>query len=118
VHGNGGFVRGGAADELDGAAALSVAATPRLTASAELLIRRLDDLHPIAAASFPHPSLADVQTLRLVPGAGGSTLASAITGVKWNPYATIVITGQLRWRLSNAGLTAPVTPTIAIDYLF
>jgi hypothetical protein len=76
------------------------------------------DLHPIAPATFPNPAIAGVETLRLVPAQGGSTLSSAVTGVKWNPHATVVITGQLWWRLASAGLTAPFTPTIAVDYLF
>lgn len=41
-----------------------------------------------------------------------------MTGIKWNPHATVVITGQVWWRLGSAGLTAPFTPTIAFDYLF
>jgi hypothetical protein len=118
IHGNASLVRGGVSNEVGGSGAVSVAATPRITASGELLLRRLDDLHPITTASFPHPTSAGVETLRLVSGTGGSTLANAVTGIKWNPVSTLVITGQLWWRLSNAGLTAPVTPTIAFDYLF
>ena len=30
----------------------------------------------------------------------------------------MVLTGQVQWRLGSGGLTAPITPTIAIDYLF
>jgi hypothetical protein len=30
----------------------------------------------------------------------------------------MVLTGQLQFRLGGGGLTAPVTPTIALDYLF
>jgi hypothetical protein len=118
VHGNAALVRGGVSNELDASGAFTVAATPRLTVSGELLLRRVSDLHPIAPATFPHPSIAGVETLRLVPGEGGSTLSSAVTGVKWNPRGTVVITGQVWWRLGNGGLTAPLVPTIAVDYLF
>jgi hypothetical protein len=118
VHGNAGLGRGGASDELAASGALTIAATPRLTVSGELLLRRLADLHPVTAVALPDPSIAGVETTRLAPGLGGTTLASGVTGVKWNPTATLVITGQVWWRLSNAGLTAPLTPTIAFDYLF
>jgi hypothetical protein len=118
VHGNAGLVRGGVSDELTASGALSVAATPRLTASAELLVRRLGDLHPIGAATFAHPSIAGVETMRLVPGEGGTTLVRAVTGVKWNAASTLVVSGQLWWHVANAGLTAPLTPTIGFDYLF
>jgi len=40
------------------------------------------------------------------------------SGVKWNVASTMVLTGQLQFRLGGGGLTAPVTPTIALDYLF
>lgn len=118
VHGNAGIVRGGVSDELAGAGAITIAAAPRVTVSGELLIRRLSDLAPIVPLTLPHPAIAGVETTRLVPGVGGSTLSSLVTGVKWNAASTLVVTGQVWLRLSNAGLTAPLTPTIAIDYLF
>jgi hypothetical protein len=118
VHGNAGFGRGGASDELMASGALTVAATPRVTISGELLLRHLTDLHPITTATLPNAIIDGVETTRLVPGSGGTTLGSAVTGVKWNAGGTLVITGQVRWRLSAAGLTAPLTPTIALDYLF
>jgi hypothetical protein len=117
-HGNAGILRGGVSDEISGAGALTVAATPKVTVSGELLVRRLLDLREVSAVSAPHPSFAGVSTLRLVPGTTTSTLSSLITGVKWNARATMVVTGQVLWRLGSAGLTAPFTPTISIDYLF
>jgi hypothetical protein len=118
VHGNAGIVRGGVSNELAASGAVTFAATPRVTASGELLLRRLDALHPITTAVFPHPSIAGVETVRLVPGDASSTLSSAVTGVKWNPHGTLVIAAQVWWRLSNTGLTARATPTFAFDYLF
>src|SRR4051812_1201016 len=70
LHGNGSIVRGGVSDELDGSGALTVALSPRVTATGELLWRRLNDLHQMTAASFAHPTKTDppVDTLRLIPG--------------------------------------------------
>jgi hypothetical protein len=59
-----------------------------------------------------------VNTLRLVPGPTAPTLSSAVTGVKWNARDTLVVTGQIVWRVGNGGLTAPLTPLVGIDYLF
>jgi hypothetical protein len=118
VHGNVAVVSGGVAGEVAASGAVTFAATPHVTVSGELLLRRIADLHPIASATRTHPAVAGVETLRLEPADGGSTLASAVTGVKWNPGGTFVITGQVWWRLSSAGLTAPFTPTVAVDYLF
>jgi hypothetical protein len=118
VHGNAGFVRGGVSDEVAASGALTFAASPRVTVSGEVMLRRLSDLHAVTPAALPHPAIAGVDTIRLVQGASASTLSNVVTGVKWNPRRTIVIAGQLWWRLGNAGLTAPLTPTIALDYLF
>jgi hypothetical protein len=38
--------------------------------------------------------------------------------LKWNAGSTVVVTGQVQWRFGHGGLTAPITPTVAIDYLF
>lgn len=118
VHGNASLVRGGVSDELGASGAVTVAATPRVTISGELLVRRLADVHSMTAVTLPHPTIAGVETTRLLPGTGGSTLANVVTGFKWNPRSTLVITGQVWWDVSSAGLTAPLTPTIAFDYLF
>jgi hypothetical protein len=118
VHGNASIVRGGVSDEVDGGGALTVAVSQRVTATGEVLFRRLSDLHEMTAITVPHTTIAGVNTLRLVPGTKDTTLSSLVSGVKWNVYSTMVITGQVLWRMGNGGLTAPATPTIAVDYLF
>jgi hypothetical protein len=118
VHGNAVVARGGASSELDGSGALTFAATPRVTIAGEFLVRRLSDLREIVSVSEPHPTIAGVDTLRLVPGTVVPTLTSAVTGVKWNIHGTMVISAQVLWRIGDAGLTAPVTPLIGLDYLF
>jgi hypothetical protein len=120
LHGNASLVRGGVSDELDGGGALTIAVTPRLTATGEVLFRRLSDLHEMTSVSAPHPTSTSPQvyTLRLVPGDKTTLLSNIVTGLKWNAGSTVVVTGQVQWRLGNGGLTAPFTPTVAIDYLF
>jgi hypothetical protein len=118
AHGNVALVRGGVSDEIDASGALTFAATPRLTVSGEMLFRRLLDVHQITSASAPHPLFEGVSTMRLVPGLSAATLSTAVTGIKWNAHKTMVVTADIVWRLGRGGLTAPFTPTIAIDYLF
>jgi hypothetical protein len=118
LHGNFAVVRGGVSNELAGSGAVTVAATPRLTIAGELLLRRLSDLRQVAAVSAEHPTSEGVSTLRLLPGATTPTLSSMVTGFKWNARSTLVLTGEVVWRLGSAGLTAPFIPTLSLDYLF
>lgn len=118
AHGNLAVVRGGVSDEIDGSGALTFAAAPRVTLAAELMIRRLSDVRQVITVTAPHPTIDGVLTQRLASGSSASTLSSAVTGFKWNARATMVVTGEVLWRIGKGGLTAPFTPTIAIDYLF
>lgn len=118
VHGNAAIVRGGASNEFDTNGSLTVAVSQRVTAVGELLVRRLSDLHTIVAQTSPHPSIAGVETLRLVTGTETPLLSGLVTGVKWNAQGRLVISGQVMWRLSSGGLTSRAAPTVSVDYLF
>ena len=116
VHANGGITRGGLSDETFFAGAVSVAVHPRATFTGEVLRRQVTDLRDFALTSAPHPTVAGVDTFRLTSGVDGTTLWTAITGVKWNLGDTVVIGGHLLWSLTDRGLNAPVTPTVAVEY--
>lgn len=118
VHGNFAIVRGGVSDEVDASGALTLAATPRLTVAGEFLLRRLSDVRQVTTVSAPHPTISGVITQRLAPGTNAATLSNAVTGIKWNARATMVLTAEVLWRIGSSGLTAPFTPTISLDYLF
>jgi len=118
VHGNAGIVRGGVSDEMTAAGAITVAVSPRVTATGETLFRRLSDLHSIVSVSQPHPTIVGVDTLRLLPGDQVAMLSSLVTGAKWNVTGTFVLSGQVQWRLGHDGLTAAWAPTVSFDYLF
>jgi hypothetical protein len=115
-HLNGGIVGGGISDERLLAGAFSVALHPRATLTGELLHRHVTELRPFELTAAPHPTVIGVDTLRLTPGAGSTTLVTAITGFKWNVSDTIVLGGHLLWSLTDRGLNAPVTPTVALEY--
>ena len=118
VHGHGGFVVGGIVDELNFAAAASVAVLPRLTVSGEALVRRVSDFSELELVSRPHPTFNGVDTYRLESQTFAATLANAVAGFKWNVGGTVVVAGHLAFPLVRRGLTAPVTPTFAVEYAF
>ena len=118
VHANAGIVRGGISDETTFAGALSVAAHPRVTISGEVMVRDLAALEEVHLVSAPHPTIEGVDTFRLVPGEGGTTLANALVGFKWNVTGTLVLGGNAIWPLMKHGLTAPITPTFVFEYAF
>jgi hypothetical protein len=118
LHGNAALVGGGVSSEMDLGGAASLAVHPRVTLSGEILTRHVSELHDIGLISAPHPTIAGVDTLRLAAGTTAATLASAITGLKWNVTHTMVIGGHLMWSLTDGGLTGRVAPTLAFEYAF
>jgi hypothetical protein len=118
LHGNAAIITGGISSEYDFGGAISVAVDPRVTLSGETLIRKVTELHSLALMAAPHPTLIGVDTFRLAPSLGAETLAGVVTGVKWNVTHTLVIGGHVNWPLTRGGLTAPLTPTVALEYAF
>jgi hypothetical protein len=116
VHANLGGTIGGLSRELMAAAAFGVAASDHVTLNAEVMVRRLSDPGRLVTVVAAHPTLRDVQTLRL--GTGGSEVVgvTAAPGVKWNITGTWVLVAQAAIPLTEAGLTAPVVPFIGIDW--
>ncbi len=116
LHANGGVVRGGLSDETVFSGALSVAVHPRATLTGEVIRRDVADLHGFRLLGAPHPTVGGVDTYRLTNDLEGTTLWTAITSVKWNVGETLVVGGHLLWSMNDRGLTARVTPTIALEY--
>jgi hypothetical protein len=118
IAGNAGLIRGGISDELNLGGSAALAIHPRLSLTTELLVRDISELRSLVLSSQPHPAIEGVDTIRLTGGDPGRTITNGVAGLKWNPAGTIVIGGHLRWSFSTAGLTAPVTPSIALEYGF
>src|SRR6185436_5490570 len=116
LHGNAALVTGGISSEYDFAGALTIAVDPRVTVSGEALVRNVSELHSLTLVAAPHPTLKGVDTYRLAATAGAETLSGIVAGVKWNVAHTLVIGGHLSWSLTHGGLTAPLTPTLALEY--
>ena len=117
LHGNVAIVRGGIAEEFNAGGAASLAVTPRVTLSGEVLLRHVPDLRESVLSSAPHPTIAGVDTLRLTAGPSGTTMVNAVTGFKWNASGALVLGGYLSWPMGG-GLTAPVTPSFNLEYAF
>jgi hypothetical protein len=116
AHANFGYVFGGLAREVNYGGAVAAAASPRLTITGELVGRVIDTAGHLESIVAPHPTLADVETIRL--GASTSKL-HAITvapGVKWNLTDTWVLVGNVSVPVTKGGLTTTVTPYVGIDY--
>jgi len=63
----------------------------------------------------PHPTIAGVDTLRLAP-VGGSTTAFGAVGAKWNLANAWILSASVLMPLNDTGLTARLTPMIALEY--
>jgi hypothetical protein len=118
LHFNGGVLRGGVSNEWTIAGSASAALNSRVTMVGEVLGRRLSDLRGIELITAPHPTIPGVDTLRLSGGPAGQALLDALAGAKWNVGGRVVLDAHVRWSVLNHGLTAPLTPTIGLEYSF
>jgi hypothetical protein len=118
VYGNLALGFGGMGREVSYGGAVAVAAMPRLTIVGEMLARRSEGLQRIAEVAAAHPRIKGVTTTRLMPSGMTQTSAFAVAGVKWNVGGTWLVQTNVLMPITDSGLTARVTPTIAIDYSF
>jgi hypothetical protein len=117
-HGNFVFGTGGVGREISYSGAAAVAASPRVTLVGELVARRIDGVQRITSAFVPHPRIRGVETMRLLPAGEDQTTTFAVAGFKWNVGSTWLLHGNVLMPLTDNGLTARFTPTVAIDYSF
>ncbi len=98
--------------------AVGVSAGLRVTLVGELLGRRLTSLHRVVDVYQPHPVLAGVETMRWLPEPTGVSITYLVTGAKWNLGGSWLLNANVLTRLTDAGLKARFTPTLALDYGF
>ena len=118
AHFNGGFTSSSLADQLHWRAALAVSVSPRFTTIGEFVGRRLSGVGGLDYISSPHPSLANVETLRLASVGSSLNSATVVGGFKWNVHSTWLVTGQLAVAATHSGLRSPVTAVFGLDYTF
>ena len=116
AHLNGGFGVGGASREQFWAGAVTYTPALKMTIVGELLGRRLSALNRVADVYQPHPVLSGVETMRWLPSDSGLHTAFLVTGLKWNLRGNWLLNTHLLTRLTDTGLRARFTPSVAIDY--
>jgi len=116
AHANVGLTRGGLAGELSYGAGVAVATSSRLSLVGELLGRYIDSSGHLLSITAPHPLLTGVDTIRLTGDSSNLQMITAVPGFKWNVSTTWVLAGNVTIPLTSAGLTAPITPFLGLDY--
>ena len=118
VHSELGYSFGGLSRALDYAAAVSVAASDRVTFIGEMLGRRLESGGRIVETVASHPTLVGVETIRLTGVPEATYRALAVGSVKWNVTQTWLLSASVLRPMTTAGLTARVIPSVGVEYSF
>lgn len=115
---NAGIGGGGASNELFWSGATALALTPRVTLVGEVMGRRLSDLNLVRDVYQAHPQIAGIETMRWLPVERGVHTAFLVMGAKWNLGGAWLLSSNLLFSLTDAGLRATVTPAMSLDYAF
>jgi hypothetical protein len=116
LHGNVGASFGTDSREIEYRGAVTFAATPRLTVVVEGIGRRLASGGRLVEVASPHPELIDVETIRLSGAEEVTHRLVAVGGFKWNVANSWLLVVHVLRPLADAGLTAPWTPTVGLNY--
>ncbi len=115
-HVNLSWTEGGISREVGFAGAVVWAANARLSISGEVLARRIQTLGRIQDVIEPHPTLNNVDTLRLVAVGENATTRFAVVGAKWNVGRTLLLSTHVLLPFSDTGFRQGLTPMISLDY--
>ena len=118
AHGSLGYSIGGPSDVLDVGAAVTVAATSRITLVGEFLGRRIEAGGRLLDVTEPHPALVDVTTIRLSAAPDSTSRALVSGGFRWNVGGRGLVSANLLRPISTAGLNARWVGTVTFDYSF
>lgn len=116
VHASAGMARGGLSNEAHYRAAVAVAAARSVTVVGEVLGRRIDEAGRLALTRVAHPTIRDVDTLRLLPTNDSTHAALAVLGVKWNIARTLLVGAHVTLPLTDRGLRHARVFTIGGEY--
>ena len=118
AHANAGLTRGGLLDELTYRGAASFSASPRVTLIGELLGRRISGIGRLIQQRTPHPTIAGVDTLRLVTTDASVNTSAVTAGVRVNLASAWLANAAISLPVVNRGLRSPATFLIGVDYAF
>jgi hypothetical protein len=117
-HFNAGVSVGGLSREMSYGGAVSAVATNRVTFTGEMLGRWINSPGGIVPVAAVNPTLAGVETIRLLPDASTTRTLMIVPGAKWNLSNLWVITGSVVVPITKGGLTARYTPVVGLEYAF
>ncbi|MEO5822807.1 MAG: hypothetical protein ABIT71_20060 [Vicinamibacteraceae bacterium] len=109
---------GGFSNELAYRGAVCFNVTEHVTLVGELLGRRFSDSGRIIAMRAPHPTILNVDTIRLVSEDTSLSTAAGVLGAKWNVTGTWILSGHLLLPMSERGLRSGAVTLIGLDYAF
>ncbi len=115
---NAGYTVGGVADQLDYRLSASLAVSAHVTLIGELVGRRIDGIGAISQERTPHPTIADVDTLRLVTSGDSTNTNSVIAGAKWNVFKSWLVNGSVAVPVSSSGLRADWSGLVGLEVTF
>ena len=118
THANARLTRGGLFDEVSLNGAVSFSASPRVTLLGEVLGRRIDGIGRLAPERVPHPTIAGVDTLRLITTDTSVNTSAVTAGVRWNVTGAWLVNAGLTVPVVNHGLRSPATVVVGFDYAF
>jgi hypothetical protein len=118
AHANAGLTRGGLFDEVSYRGAVSFSASPRVTLLAEILGRRLEGVGRLTQERVAHPTIADVDTIRLITTGSNVNSSAFTTGVRWNVFGAWLVNAGVTVPVSNHGLRPQTTVVAGLDYAF
>lgn len=117
-HGNVSLGGGGLSNEIAYRGAMTLNAAERVTVVGELLGRRLGQAGRIVEVRAPHPTIGNVDTIRLLSEENALTSHAAVVGAKWNVTGSWILAGHTLWPLTQRGLRSGVVTLIGVDYAF
>ena len=117
-HGNLSVTGGGLSSEFAYRGAICFDPVARVTLVGELLGRRVGEAGRITAVRAPHPTIQNVDTIRLVSDDTSVSTAAAVVGAKWNFTGTWILAGHVMLPVTDRGLRSGVVTQIGLDYAF
>lgn len=117
-HGNLSLSGGGLSNELAYRGAVCISASDRVTLVGELVGRRFGDVGRITGVRVPHPTIGNVDTIRLIPEDSSLSTAAVVVGAKWNLNGTWILSGHTQLPITDRGLRSGVVTLIGLDYAF
>ena len=109
---------GGLSNEMAYRGAVCFSASDRVTLVGELVGRRYGDVGRITEIRVPHATIANVDTIRLVPEDASLSTAAVVVGAKWNVNGTWILSGHTQLPISDRGLRSGVVTLFGLDYAF